>query len=216
MKEPVQGAGRGLFAQTVPRREMVPPPPPANRGAAPAPAAANAPAAGRGGGPRGAVYALIFRDKLWEQVGDVYASAASPAVDKDGNVFFADPAANRIYKSDAARSVLVFKENTRGARALRMGADGRLYAAQPAAKRLVSYGPAGDEKVVAQNIDANDLAITKSGAIYFVDTVQKTVGPRKDCSAASPVSRSTPSDTCGPRAPWGFRCANSPAAARTS
>ena len=75
--------------------------------------AAAAPAAGRGGGPRGAVYALIYRDKLWEQVGGTYKSAASPAMDKDGNVFFADPASNRIYKSDAARAVTVFKEQHR-------------------------------------------------------------------------------------------------------
>jgi gluconolactonase len=172
VKEPPPGSGRGLFAQLVPRRDVVPPPPPAN----PSPAAASAAAAGRGSGPRGTVYSLISRDKLWEQVGDTYASAASPAVDKDGNVFFADPAGSRIYKSDPARIVSVFKEHTRGARALRAGADGRLYAAQPSARRLVSYGPAGDEKVVAQNIDANDLALTKGGVIYFVDTAQRTVG----------------------------------------
>jgi len=172
VKEPAPGAGRGLFAQLVPRRDVVPPPAPAN----PAPPAAGAPPAGRGGGPRGSVYSLISRDKPWEQVGDTYASAASPAVDKDGNVFFADPAGNRIYKSDTARSVSVFKENTRGARALRVGADGRLYAAQLSARRVVSYGAAGDEKVVAQNIDANDLALTRGGAVYFVDTAQRTVG----------------------------------------
>jgi sugar lactone lactonase YvrE len=171
VKEPAPGSGRGLFAQLVPRRDVVPPPAPANP-----PPAASAPPAGRGGGPRGAVYSLISRDKLWEQVGETYASAASPAVDKDGNVFFADPASNRIYKSDAARSVSVFKEHTRGARALRVGADGRVYATQPSARRLVSYGPAGDEKVVAQNVDANDLALTSGGAIYFVDTAQRTVG----------------------------------------
>ena len=172
VKEPAPGSGRGLFAQLVPRRDVVPPPAPAN----PAPPAAGAPPAGRGGGPRGAVYSLISRDKPWEQVGDTYASAASPAVDKDGSVFFADPAGNRIYKADTSRRVALFKENTRGARALRVGADGRLYATQLSARRLVSYGAAGDEKVVAQNIDANDLALTRGGAIYFVDTVQRTVG----------------------------------------
>jgi sugar lactone lactonase YvrE len=97
-------------------------------------------------------------------------------MDRDGHVFFADPANNRIYKSDAARTVTVFKENSAGARALRFGADGRLYAAQLAARRLVSYGPAGDEKVVVSNIHADDLALTKTGAIYFVDTAQKMVG----------------------------------------
>jgi sugar lactone lactonase YvrE len=171
VREPQAGAGRGIFAQLVPRRELVPPP------QAPAPAApAAAPPAGRGSGPRGAVYSLIYRDKPWEQVGDTYKSAASPAMDQNGDVFFADPASNRIYKSDATRRVSVFKENTGGARALRVGADGRLYATQLSAKRLVSYGPAGDKKVVAQNTQANDLALTKNGAIYFVDTAQKTVG----------------------------------------
>jgi gluconolactonase len=181
VKEPQPGGGRGIFAQLVPRRELVPPRPGgAPRGGAPpntpAAPAAGAPVGGRGAGPRGAVYALIDRDKPWEQVGDTYKSAASPAMDKDGHVFFADAASDRIYKSDAARTVTVFKEHTGGARALRVGADGRLYAAQPSARRLVSYGPSGDEKVVAQNIRADDLALTRSGAIYFVDTAQKTVG----------------------------------------
>jgi gluconolactonase len=166
------GAGRGIFAQLVPRRELVPPPPnPARAGAA------ALPAAGRGAGPRGAVYALIHPDKLWEQVGgDSYRSATSPTLDRDGNVYFADPAGNRIYKSDAARAVTVFKENTGGARALRVGSDGRLYATQPAAHRLVSYGAAGDEKVVAQNVSADDLALTRSGGIYYIDATARLVG----------------------------------------
>jgi len=182
VKEPPPGSGRGLFAQLVPRRELIAPPPPVNPPAA---------GPGRGAGPRGAVYALISRDKLWQQVGETYASAASPAVDRDGNVFFADPASNKIYKAASSGAVTTFKENTRGARALRVGADNRLYATQLSAKRIVSYGlgatsaggPEGaggggnkTEKVVAENIQANDLALTRAGAIYFVDTAQKTVG----------------------------------------
>jgi sugar lactone lactonase YvrE len=165
---PPPGSGRGIFAQLVPRREMVSVSPPPS-----------APPAGRGGGPRGAVYALIDRDKLWEQVGDTYKSAASPAVDRDGNVYFSDPTSNRIYKADTGGRVTVFKEQTSGAQALRVGADGRLYASQLPAQRVVSYAlsGAGEEvKVVAQNIHANDLALTKGGSVYFVDTAKKIVG----------------------------------------
>jgi len=185
--QPPQGAGRGVFAQLVPRRELLPAPPrPSDsaqgRQGAPGRGSQPAPAAGRGAGPRGAVYALIDRDKLWEPIGGTYKSAASPVMDNDGNVYFADPVANRIYKSDAAGQVTLFRENTGGARALRVGADGRLYASQPAAARLVSYAlPGGanggnDVKAVAQNIRANDLALLKNGAMYYVDTAQKTVG----------------------------------------
>ncbi len=167
VREPPPGAGRGIFAELVPRRPVAPPPAPTT-----------APPVGRGAGtgPRGAVYALIYRDRSWEQVGDVYPSATGPAADKDGSVFFADPDRQRIYKADGDRRVTVFKDASGGARALRVGADGRLYAAEPAARRIVSYGPRGDEKVVARGIVANDLALTRSGALYFVDTAQKIVG----------------------------------------
>jgi len=126
--------------------------------------------------PRGKVYSTISAEKTWEPVGETYRSVTSPAGDKDGNVFFADPAANRIYKSDADRKVTVFKENSNGARALRVGPDGRLYASQPARQRIVSYGTGGDEKVVAQNVEAMDLAISAKGAIYFTDATRKTIG----------------------------------------
>src|SRR5450432_1742881 len=64
--------------------------------------------------PRGRVYSTVWADKGWEQVGGSYSSAASPSGDKDGNVYFADPAANRIYVSGADGKVKVFKENTGG------------------------------------------------------------------------------------------------------
>ncbi len=123
--------------------------------------------------PRAQVFSVISIDKPWEQVGATYKSAVSPAPDKDGNVYFADPVANVIYKSDADGKVAPFKSNTGGARALHAGADGRLYASQPQQKRIISYGPAGDEKVVAQNVVADDLTVTAKGAVYFVDSAHR-------------------------------------------
>jgi len=126
--------------------------------------------------PRGKVYSIVSADKTWEQVGEAHRSVVSPTGDQDGNVFFADPAANRIYKSDADRQVTLFKDNSGGARALRIGPDRRLYASQPARQRIVSYSPGGDEKVVAQNVEASDMAISAKGEIYFADANRKTIG----------------------------------------
>lgn len=167
VKEPVLGGGRGIFAQLVPRRELIVPP---ARQAGPA-RGNTQPAAG----PRGFPLTVIFFDKGWEQIGGTYTAPASPVADKAGNVYFADPAANVIYRSDSSGSVVEYKRNTRGARALRVGGDGRLYAVQPAARRIVSYGDA-EEKIVASNIDAHDLALTASGEIYFIDASRKSVG----------------------------------------
>jgi sugar lactone lactonase YvrE len=126
--------------------------------------------------PRGKVYSIVSADKGWEQVGESYGALASPTGDRDGNVFFADPAANRVYKSDAGRKVTLFKDNSDGALALGVGPDGRLYAAQPSRQRIVSYGAGGDEKVVAQNVAATALALTAKSEIYFTDATHRTIG----------------------------------------
>lgn len=126
--------------------------------------------------PRGKVYSTVSADKHWQQVGETYGSVISPTGDKDGNVFFADSAVGKIYKSDADGKVTVFKDHASGAGALRVGPDGRLYASQTARNRIVAYGAGGDEKVVAQNVGANDIAITAKSTLYFADTQHKTIG----------------------------------------
>jgi gluconolactonase len=126
--------------------------------------------------PRGKVYSAVSVDKPWQQIGEGYGSVASPTADHEGNVFFSDLAASRIYEADPNGRVTLFKDHAMGARALRVGPDGRLYASQPAFKRIVVYGPGGDEKVVAQNAEANDIAITAKASLYFADAVHKTVG----------------------------------------
>jgi gluconolactonase len=130
--------------------------------------------------PRGKVFSTVWADKPWEQIGETYQSLASPTSDKEGNVYFADTAENRMYKSDPDGKVTLFKDNSNGAMALAAGPDGRLYASQPARKRIVAFsttgGAAGDEKVVAANVEASGIAITANGAIYFADADHKTVG----------------------------------------
>jgi gluconolactonase len=126
--------------------------------------------------PRGKVYSVVSADKPWQQVGESYGAVASPTGDKEGNVFFADPGANRIYKSDPAGSVTLFNDHSKGARALRVGPDGLLYASQPAFKRIVAYGVGGQEKIIAENVLADDIALTAQATIYFTDAAQKTVG----------------------------------------
>jgi gluconolactonase len=126
--------------------------------------------------PRGKVYSTVSADKPWQQVGDTYGSVISPTGDATGNVFFADSAAGRIYKSDSEGKVTMFKDHATGAGALRVGPDGKLYASQTARNRIVAYGANGDEKVVAQNVEANDIAITAKSTLYFTDPTHKTIG----------------------------------------
>ncbi len=130
--------------------------------------------------PRGKVYSTVWADRPWElawkQADPTYSAIGSPVAGKDGEVFFADPPANRIYRVDAAGKVSVFRENTAGASALAVGPDGRVYASQPARKRIVAYGAAAGEAVVAHDVEAAALAITAQGALYFSNPSRGFVG----------------------------------------
>jgi gluconolactonase len=131
--------------------------------------------AGRGPSFRQPAYNVVTPDKQWEAVEGDYSGAASIAANKTGDVFFADSKANHIYRVGADGKAAIFRQNAGGAKALRGGADGRIYAIQASGRRIVSWGPDGAEKVVASYVDGFDLALTISGNIYYTDPVHKTV-----------------------------------------
>ncbi|HXE63476.1 MAG TPA: SMP-30/gluconolactonase/LRE family protein [Bryobacteraceae bacterium] len=106
----------------------------------------------------------------WELVGQGYGSTDGPAVDKDGNVYFTDARASRIYKVGADGKPVVFMENSGGAGGLMFGRDGRLYAGQLRAQKTVAYSPDGTVSVLQQGAAVNDLAVTPEGAVYFTDS----------------------------------------------
>ncbi len=134
--------------------------------------------------PRGKVYSTVFLDKPWQQIAQPYRSIADPTGDKHGNIFFADRATDRIYKSDADGKVTLFKDHANGARALRAGSDDRLYAFEATEKRIVSLGSGGDVKVLARNVEAAGIAVTAKGTLYFTESVQ----PRRS-TPSTPVGR---------------------------
>jgi len=142
----------------------------------PAPIVVKPPAAldQKGWEPRGQVYSVILPGKGWEQVGGPYQSVSSPTVDKEGNVFFCDSVASRIYKSDAEGKVTVFREKTGGATVIRFGSDGRLFAAGN--RRIVAWPPTGAEQVIATQVTATDMAVTAKGDLYFINAADGSIG----------------------------------------
>ncbi len=146
--------------------------------------------------PRAQVFSVIMPDRGWEAVdGGSNCPAVSSVAAANGRVYFSDAASNRICVADADGKVSVFKEKSGGVTALRAGPDGRLYAAQPASHRIVSYGVTNvaDEKVVARDVNATDLALTANGAIYYVDAAAKALGfiPAKSGGRSKSVAAHT-------------------------
>ncbi|NDJ14617.1 MAG: gluconolactonase [Acidobacteriia bacterium] len=117
---------------------------------------------------RGQVYSIVSASKPWGKVGTPHGEVTGLTVGRDGTIYAANTAA--VFAGDKALKLVS------GIMALRAGADGRVYGSQPATKRILSWGPGGDEKVVATGVTAADLVLTAQGGIYYADPAARAVG----------------------------------------
>ena len=121
------------------------------------------------------VYTMLEPSREWELLGEGYKFSDAPAVDKDGNVFFTDRPNHRIYKIDVNGKISLWREDSGGANGMMFGPDGRLYACQSSLRRIAAYTPDGKESVLAEDVDCNDLAVTRHNEVYFTDPTNHRV-----------------------------------------
>ena len=121
------------------------------------------------------VYQTLIPGEDWQLVSDGHRHTDGPAVNERGEMFFSDPANDRIHKIALDGKVTVFAGHTNGARGMMFGPDGRLYAGSTRTKRIVAYSPSGTADVIADGTAVNDLAVTVKGDLYFSDTAGRKV-----------------------------------------
>jgi gluconolactonase len=121
------------------------------------------------------VFQTLVPGEDWQLVSEGHRATDGPAVNDKGELFFSDPANNRIHKVGLDGKVAVFAENTSGANGMMFGPDGRLYAGATRSKQIVAYDAAGHTQVVATDVTVNDLAVNVKGDIYFTDSPGKKV-----------------------------------------
>ncbi len=121
------------------------------------------------------VLQTLLPGEEWQLVSEGHRHTDGPAVNDKGEMFFSDPANNRIHKVAPDGKVSVFAENTSGANGMMFGPDGRLYAGATRSKQIVAYDAAGTPQLVAEDATVNDLAINANGDLYFTDSAAKKV-----------------------------------------
>jgi gluconolactonase len=138
----------------------------------PAPVTANAE-----GKSRQDVYQVLIPEpgNDWQLVSEGHRATDGPAVNARGEIFFSDPANNRIGRIGLDGKVTVFAENTNGANGLMFGPDGRLYAGATRTRQIVAYDPGGTVHVLAENAPSNDIAVNVKGDLYFTDSANRKV-----------------------------------------
>jgi sugar lactone lactonase YvrE len=121
------------------------------------------------------VFQVLIPGEEWQLVSEGHRHTDGPAVSPAGEMYFTDPANNRIHKIGLDGKVSVFAENTSGANGLMFGPDGRLYAGATRTRQIVAYDASGTAQVLAEDMPSNDLAVNAKGDLYFTDSQNKKV-----------------------------------------
>jgi gluconolactonase len=104
-----------------------------------------------------------------------YLFAEGPAADTQGNVYFSDINAGKIYRWSPDGSVVVFLNGLDGPNGLAFDGSGNLIACEGGSGRLISINPQGQITILADQYNGirfnepNDLWIDSQGGIYFTD-----------------------------------------------
>jgi gluconolactonase len=117
---------------------------------------------------------VLIPGEDWRLVGEGYKYAEGPAVNADGEVFFSDVPNSRIYRIGLDGKVSLFAENTQRASGLMFSANGKLYACQSGAKRIVCFDKQGKSETVVEDVTSNDIVMLPQGG-YFTDPLNNQV-----------------------------------------
>ena len=82
---------------------------------------------------------VLLAGESWQLVADGFQDAKGPACNASGEVFFADPATNKIHRIDADGKVGEFLPKAAHANSLTVGPDGQLYAVSSQTGKVMSY-----------------------------------------------------------------------------
>lgn len=116
-----------------------------------------------------ALSGVLIDGQGWELVADGFTFTEGPAVDLSGNLYFTDVFRSKIYRLGAQGKPEVFVDQSYATNGLMFGPDGRLYGCQNGKKRIVAYDSSGQGTPIAEDVQSNDLVVTRSGGVYFTD-----------------------------------------------
>ncbi len=99
-----------------------------------------------------------------------------PAADRSGNCYFTDVRSNRIHKIDTDGKLTTFLEDSQGCNGLMFDRQGRLFACQGGAGRVITINtntkkitPFAEEYRGNRFNRPNDIAVDAHGGAYFTD-----------------------------------------------
>lgn len=116
---------------------------------------------------------ILVEGEGWQPLAEGYRFTDAACSDRQGNFYFADVAqGNAVMRIDPQGKVSVLLTNTPRISGLKWGPDSKLYACtQNPKKQVVAFEvPSGEMKVLADDVQPNDLVVSRKGFVYFTET----------------------------------------------
>jgi len=112
----------------------------------------------------------------WEKAVTGFDFTDGLASDAEGNLYFTDVKSGQgIQKLGLEGKVTMVVDGLPGISGLHVGADGRFYACQSKAGRVLEITTDGKMKELLANVKPNDLIATKAGFVYFTETSTRRI-----------------------------------------
>ena len=120
---------------------------------------------------------LLIDGEDWQVAAEGYGFTDGLCADAAGNLYFSDVAkGTNIFKISLDGKISAFLNDAPKVSGMKFGPDGRLYCCQGGLKRMIAFEiPSGKITVLANNVQPNDLVVSRKGDIYFTDTGKKQV-----------------------------------------
>jgi gluconolactonase len=118
---------------------------------------------------------LLIPGENWELVGDGYQFTEGVTANTTGEVFFQDIPKAKTYTVAPDGKPLLLPLNSKKASGTAFGPDGKRYVVAGVTNQVIRYENNGAEKIIADSIAGNDLAVAHNGNIYVTvpDGIEK-------------------------------------------
>jgi len=116
---------------------------------------------------------IIIPGEGWQIVSEGFKSTRGPSCNAQGEIFFADTAANKIHRINLDGTVSEFAAETGNAHCVTVGANGTVYTISEKSGKLMSYDVGGAAKVVQEDIFGHSILATPSGGLYVTTNSDK-------------------------------------------
>ena len=119
---------------------------------------------------------VLIDGQGWELVADGFEFTEGPAANAEGQLYFTDVRAGKIYRLNASTGQPeVFVEQSDRTNGLMFGPGGKLFGCCGGKQQIVSIDSAGKFTPIATDAPCNDLAVTRAGGVYYTDPLNQKV-----------------------------------------